>query len=133
MRACRHTIQVAALVFGSWIASQCLAQEPTDPQSTADLRREVTELRATVAELTKRLEAMEYQKIPQAGMPNPELASPKLAELSDAAPGSMRYTGQPAAFPVDVFQLPHTNPAPRRHLPPYLLFPEAIERAMMSR
>src|SRR4051794_1194329 len=114
------------ITLSSAITGQCLGQEPTDSPSNADLRREVAELRATVAELAKRLDTMEYQRIPRAEIRSPQLAEPRFSEPSYTSPPV-----QPVRFPVEVHQLPQTNAAPERGLPGYLLFPEAVERAMM--
>jgi hypothetical protein len=123
-----HRLLAFSLIsISAFITGQCLAQEPTDTASTADLRRELAELRATVAELTQRLDAMEYQHIPRADFVAPEFAEPRQIEPSFTAPPL-----QPVRFPVEVHQLPRTISAAKRGLPSYLLFPGAIERAMMN-
>ena len=93
-----------------------------------DLRREVAELRATIAELSKRLETLEYQKMPRAELPIPQLAEPR-----NPVPSYVWPTVQPARFPVEVHQMPKTTSAPtKRSVPAYLRFSEEIERAMMG-
>ena len=106
---------------------QSFAQEPAEPQSNDDLRREVAELRAAVAELTKRLEAFEYQAIPRAEIKTPQHDEPRSAR-SYVLP-----LAQPAHFPVEVqYSAPNVVSPPKQPLPHYLRFPEQIERAMMG-
>src|SRR4051794_9542800 len=108
------------LALGAFVALPCIAQQPIDPQSTNDLRREVAELRAAVAELTKRLEAFEYQAIPRAEIKNPQLAEPS------SAPSYVLPLAQPAGFPVDVrYSVPNVVSPPQLPLPHYLRFAEA--------
>lgn len=126
MPAHRPTILISTIAIAS-LFNQCLAQDPTDTVSNEDLRREVAELRATVTELAKRLETMEYQRMPRAEIRSPLLPEPRLAEPSFLSPPV-----QLARFPVEVHQLPKTIPSPKKTLPTYLLFPEEIERAMLG-
>jgi hypothetical protein len=118
---------ICLLVISSFVAARCVGQEPNEAQSNDDLRREVAELRAMVAELTKRLETLEYQEIPRA-----EIRSPQLTEPRNVLPNYVWPTGQPVRFPVEVHQMPKTITAPKRTLPPYLRFTEEVERAMMG-
>lgn len=126
MPAHRHALLIGAFALAS-LLKPCLGQEPTDSPTNEDLRREVAELRATVAELAKRLETMEYQRMPRAEIRSPLLPEPRMAE-----PSYMPPPVQLARFPVEVHQLPKTIPSPKRTLPPYLLFPEEVERAMLG-
>src|SRR5437868_60212 len=107
MRANRCAILIGLITLGSLIADTCLGQEPTDSSSNEELRREVAELRATVADLAKRLETMEYQRMPRA-----EIRSPLLPERRMAEPSFMSPPVQLARFPVEVHQLPNTIPSP---------------------
>lgn len=110
------------------ITGQSFAQEPAEPQSNDDLRREVAELRAAVAELTKRLEAFEYQAIPRA-----EIKTPHPIESPSSARSYVLPLAQPAHFPVEVqHSAPNVVYPPKQPLPHYLRFPEQIERAMMG-
>jgi len=125
MYANRFTIVLALASVG---ALPCIASEPIDPQSTDDLRREVAELRAVVAELTKRLEAFEYQAIPRAEIKNPQLAEPP-----SPAPSYVLPLAQAPRFPVEVqYNTPKVLSIPKQPLPHYLRFPEQVERAMMG-
>src|SRR6478735_9242360 len=126
MPAHRHALLIGTITLAS-LLNPCLGQEPTDSPSNEDLRREVAELRATVAELAKRLETMEYQRLPRAEIRSPLLPEPRMAE-----PSFMSPPVQLVRFPVEVHQLPKTLTSRKRPLPPYLLFPEEIERAMLG-
>jgi len=122
-------VTVRGLILVGWlVCGQCSGQEPDESPSTEHLRREVAELRATVAELTKRLEAFEYQTIPRA-----EITNPPLTESSPAAQSYVLPLAQSDRFPVEVqYSMPKVATAPQRTVPHYLRFPEAVERAMLG-
>jgi hypothetical protein len=126
----RSQFRVALLSFTGFsflFMCHCPAQERVEPQSSDELRREVAELRAAVAELTKRLEAFEYQAIPRAEIKKPQLAEPS------STPSYVLPLAQPARFPVEVQHgPPQVLSVPKQPLPHYLRFPEQIERAMMG-
>jgi hypothetical protein len=124
MNAYRFTIVLALAALG---AVPCMASEPADSQSIDELRREVAELRAVVAELTKRLEAFEYQALPRAEIKNPQLDEP---------PSPRSYVlplAQLGPSPIDMRNNPpQVLSVPKQPLPHYLRFPEQVERAMMG-
>jgi hypothetical protein len=126
-----RNVRITLLSFTAlplFVTAQCFGQEPADPQSTNELRREVTELRAAVAELTKRIEAFEYQAMPRAEIKDPQ----RLAEPS-SAPSYVLPLAHAASFPVDMGNNePSTMSAPKQTLPHYLRFSEGIERAMLG-
>ena len=122
----RVTLQFVA-ILSLFVAGHCLAQDPAEPQSNDDLRREVSELRTAVAELTKRLEAFEYQAIPRA-----EIKSPQLAEPPSSSPSYVLPLAQPESFPAAALYSPKVITRPMPPLPTYLRFSEQIERAMMG-
>jgi hypothetical protein len=123
-----RTAVAAWIVIGFVACGQGFCQEAAESPSNDDLRREVAELRATIAELSKRLETLEYQKMPRAELPIPQLAEPR-----NPVPSYIWPTVQPARFPVEVHQMPKTTSAPtKRSVPAYLRFSEEIERAMMG-
>jgi len=102
MQVCRQAMIFGLVVAGYVIANPCSAQEPAGAPPTEELQREVADLRKAVAELTKRLEAMEYQQMPRMGAITPRLAAPRFLSPILAPP------------------------------PPYLRFSVDIERAMLA-
>ena len=126
-RAFRTMIMVV-LAMGTFAAGRCSAQEPAADPTHDELRREVAELRSAVAELTRRLETLEYQKMPRAEIRTPELVEPRVATPSYVWP-----TVQPAGFPIDLRNRPTALPSFRQKtVPAYLQFPEEVERAMLG-
>ena len=97
----------AAVGLAIVVATPCRGQEPADSEKIAELRREVQELRGLVAELLKKMEAQEYERMPRIENvrihpptyhpvavpvePNSKLRFPYSIERGTAAPLSQRH------------------------------------------
>ena len=74
----------AGTILALLIAFPCCGQEPIvgdDGDNIAELRREVLELRGLVHELLKKMEAMEYGRIPRMEHSQPQVYRPVAAPV----------------------------------------------------
>ena len=94
----RRTIfNLAVLVVASVVGFPAVAQEATERESIEELRREVRELRQLVEELSKRLDALPYERLPRAADTPPDSpARESLRRATDPEPHSK------LRFPLDV-------------------------------
>ncbi len=74
------------------LALTSTAQEPAMRDEIHELRREVVELKQLVEELTRRLEGVEYQRLPLLEQPGNSLARPS---------GTNANSGEPLWLPVE--------------------------------
>lgn len=112
----RTIVSFTALLVALAVAVPGVAQEPADCESVEELRREVRELRKLVEELTRRIDAMEYQRLPRAADARPAPAAPRVVpDWSEPANSKLRFPfnierGSAAPIPQPRIQL-----EPRRY------------------
>jgi hypothetical protein len=90
-------LSFTAAIVAVLTAFPCRGQELIEQDDTAELRREVTELRSIVNELMKKIDAMEYGRMPRIETTQPQPPNLNRHTIVPSQPGTSKLR-----FPIDI-------------------------------